>query len=161
MNTHFTFDCHTVAETQALAAIIGAVVEGGDVIEFVSDLGGGKTTFIKGLAKAMGVEDLVQSPTFTISQLHNAAHGLELHHFDFYRLTEPGVMRAELAESLAQPRVVTVIEWGEIMHDILPKNRTTIKLTVPQGETRVIEISCPQGHIAKALLNYRESRPVT
>lgn len=157
MQTAFTFSCPTIADTQALAAIIGGAVKGGDVFELTSDLGGGKTTFTKGLAKGMGVEDLVQSPTFTISQLHKAAHGLELHHFDFYRLTEPGVMRQELAESLAQPNVVTVIEWGEIMHNILPDHRITVKLSVPKDETRAIEITCPQEHIAKALYNYQHT----
>ena len=153
----FTFSCPTVADTQALAATIGGAVKGGDMLELTSDLGGGKTTFTKGLAKGMGVEDLVQSPTFTISQLHKAAGGLELHHFDFYRLTEPGVMREELAESLAQPNVVTVIEWGDIMHDILPAHRLTIHFSVPTEETRIIKIACPQEYIAKALYNYQHS----
>jgi tRNA threonylcarbamoyladenosine biosynthesis protein TsaE len=160
MNTTFTFSCPTIAETQALAAVIGGAVQSGDVLELTSDLGGGKTTFVKGLAKGMGVEDLIQSPTFTISQLHKAANGLELHHFDFYRLTEPGIMSAELAESIEQPNVVTAIEWGEMMHDILPKNRLTISLTVPAEETRVITIVCPVPHIAEALYNYQHTRKI-
>ena len=158
MPSQFQFSCPTLADTQALAAIIGAVVKGGDVIELSSDLGGGKTAFVKGLARGMDIDDIVQSPTFTISQLHNARDGLELHHFDFYRLTEPGVIRAELAESLEQPNVVTAIEWGEIMHDILPKNRTTIHISVPTEETRLITIDCPTDHIAKSLYNYQHTR---
>lgn len=158
MNHQFTFNCPTIADTQSLAAVIGGVVIGGDVLELTSDLGGGKTTFVKGLGKGMGVPDVVQSPTFTLSQLHKADRGLELHHFDFYRLDEPGVMRAELAESLHQPNVVTVIEWGDIVHDILPKNRVTIHISVAEyDETRSITIDCPQEHIAKALYNYQRN----
>lgn len=158
-NKHnFTFTCPTIADTQSLAAVIGGVVEGGDVLEFTSDLGGGKTTFVKGLGKGMGVQDVVQSPTFTLSQLHKADRGLELHHFDFYRLDEPGVMSAELAESLQQPNVVTAIEWGDIVHDILPKDRTTIHISVAEhDETRIIRITSPTEHIAKALYNYQHN----
>src|ERR1700738_2881383 len=88
----FNFTCTTATDTQALAKTIGAAVKGGDVFAFKSDIGGGKTTFVKGLAVGMGVTDVVQSPTFTISQIHQAKRGLELHHFDFYRLNDAGVM---------------------------------------------------------------------
>lgn len=157
-HSQFTFSCPTIADTQAVAAAIGAAVQGGDVIELTSDLGGGKTTFVKGLAKGMGVTDVVQSPTFMLSQLHNASRGLELHHFDFYRLSEPGVMSAELAESLHQPNAVTAIEWGDIVHDILPATRTTINLSVPTDETRVIKVATQSEPIAKALYNYQQNR---
>lgn len=158
MKHNFTFSCPTIADTQALGAVIGGAVQGGDVLEFTSDLGGGKTTFVKGLGKGMGVTDVVQSPTFTLSQLHKADRGLELHHFDFYRLDEPGVMSAELAESLHQPNVVTAIEWGDIVHNILPQDRVTIHISVAQNdETRIITIDCPKEHIAQALYNYQQN----
>lgn len=158
MKNNFTFTCKTIADTQALAAAIGAVVKGGDVIELTSDLGGGKTTFTKGLGRGMGVTDVVQSPTFTLSQLHNADRGLELHHFDFYRLDEPGVMSAELAESLHQPNAVVALEWGDIVHGILPEARVTVHIGVAKDdETRIIRIDAPQEHIARALYNYQQN----
>ncbi len=160
MQNQFTFTCPAINDTQALAAIIGAAVKGGDVIELTSDLGGGKTTFVKGLAKGMGVTDVVQSPTFMLSQLHKAARGLELHHFDFYRLSEAGIMSAELAESLHQPNAVVAIEWGEIVHDVLPAARTTIRLSVPTEETRVISIERAPEHIAQALYNYQQNKDI-
>ncbi len=155
----FKFSCATIEDTQALAAIIGTAVKGGEVIEFKSDLGGGKTTFVKGLAKGMGVTDVVQSPTFIISSLHHGARGLELHHFDFYRLTDPGIMSAELAESLHQNNAVVAVEWGDIVHNVLPKDHMTINLSVPTGETRVISINLPKAyrHVVKALSNYQEN----
>ena len=79
-----SFVCRSAEETKKLAATIGSVVRGGEILAFHSDLGGGKTTFVKGLAQGMGVKDIVQSPTFTLSQLHKADRGLELHHYDFY-----------------------------------------------------------------------------
>lgn len=162
MSHQFQFVCKTVDETKALAAIIGGAVKGGEVIEFYSDLGGGKTTFAKGLGEGMGVDDVVQSPTFVISQLHKADRGLELHHFDFYRLNEAGVMSAELAESLAQPNAVVAVEWGDIVHDVLPKDVIKISLSTPQDEDRVIRIDCPPkfDHIRQALQNYQQNRKV-
>lgn len=158
MNAQFQFVCKTPEETQALAAVIGAAVRGGEVIEFNSDLGGGKTCFVKGLARGMGVTSIVQSPTFVISQVHKAAGGRELHHFDFYRLDDPGIMRAELAESLHQNNAVVAIEWGDIVHNILPDARIKIQLSVPEAETRVISIVLPPAcdHITRALQAYKE-----
>jgi tRNA threonylcarbamoyladenosine biosynthesis protein TsaE len=162
MNPQLQFVCKTVDDTKALAAVIGRAVRGGEVIEFHSDLGGGKTTFVKGLADGMGVQDVVQSPTFVISQLHKADRGLELHHFDFYRLTEPGVMRAELAESLTQPNVVVAVEWGDLVADVLPKEGISITLSTPKDEERVISIVCPGkfDHIRQALQNYQQNRKI-
>lgn len=150
----FDFTCNTAADTQRLAKTIGTAVKGGDVFAFKSDIGGGKTTFVKGLAVGMGVTDVVQSPTFTISQIHKADRGLELHHFDFYRLSDAGVMRAELAESLAQPNAVVAIEWGDIVHDILPNDEIIITLrSTDNDETRHISIDVPadKPHIATVL----------
>jgi tRNA threonylcarbamoyladenosine biosynthesis protein TsaE len=158
MTGQFSFVCPTVDDTKALAAVIGGVVKGGDVLTFTSDIGGGKTTFVKGLATGMGVTDLVQSPTFTISQLHKAERGLELHHFDFYRLDDPGVVAAELAESLVQSNAVTAVEWGDVVHDALPASRIVVSITTPHDEDRVISIDCPANaeHIRQALQGYQE-----
>ncbi len=79
--------------TQSLAQSLGKFMRGGEIIDLVSDVGGGKTTFTKGLARGLLVEEVVQSPTFTISRLYHARDGLELHHFDFYRLPEAGDSR--------------------------------------------------------------------
>jgi len=153
----FTFVAPTIPDTQAVAEAMGRVVRGGEVIELTSDLGGGKTTFMKGFARGMGVTEVVQSPTFNICLVHKGANDLELHHFDFYRLNEPGVMRAELAESLAQPNTVVAIEWGDIVHDVLPEDHISITLSVPQEEKRIIAVTCTQNHIAKALYDYQQN----
>lgn len=156
----FTFTCKTVEDTQALAAAIGSVVKGGEVLAFHSDLGGGKTAFVKGLARGMEVEGVVQSPTFTISQIHAAGRGLELHHYDFYRLGEAGIMSAELAESLDQPNVVVAIEWGDIVRSVLPEHYIHIMLGTQDNEARLITIECPpaDNHVIKALQNYQQNR---
>ncbi len=155
----YTFVCPTAADTQALAAVVGQAAKGGEVIEFKSDLGGGKTAFVKGLARGMGVTDIIQSPTFVISQLHKATAGRELHHFDFYRLTDAGIMSAELAESLTQPNAVVAIEWGDIVHDIIPTDHMTITLMMQANDRRVIKVDIPDAYdyIRLALTGYQQS----
>jgi tRNA threonylcarbamoyladenosine biosynthesis protein TsaE len=128
--------------TLAIAAAVGSKLRGGEVIELVSDLGGGKTTFIKGLAKGLGSNDLVHSPSFTLSNEY-AGDKLRLYHFDFYRLNEAGIMREELAEALADKQAVVAVEWPQIIEDVLPENRLIIKIK-PTGETsRHLEINYP------------------
>lgn len=117
----------------AFAERLGKRLRGGEVIELISDLGGGKTTFVRGLARGIGSQDQVTSPTFTINNVYQGAK-LTLYHFDFYRLSEPGVMRDELAEILQDPQAVTVIEWGEMVHDVLPNDKLTMTITAT-GET--------------------------
>jgi tRNA threonylcarbamoyladenosine biosynthesis protein TsaE len=121
---------------------IGHKLRGGEVIELLSDLGGGKTAFVRGLAKGMGSKDNVRSPSFTLSNQYHAGK-LTLHHFDFYRLQEPGIMERELAEVLEDPQAVAVIEWGGIAEAVLPSDRLTVQIK-PTGETsRQLNFSCP------------------
>lgn len=122
-----TFHTNSAEETEALAERIGRQLRGGEVIEFISDLGGGKTTFTRGLARGLGSKDLVASPTFTISKLYEGG-GLQLAHFDFYRLAEPGLIEHELQDYLSDNQSVTVVEWGAVVAHVLPKERLTIRL---------------------------------
>lgn len=132
----------------AIGSAIGAVLKGGETIELKSDLGGGKTALTKGIAAGMESKDTVQSPTFTVSRIYKAHDGLELHHFDFYRLSDPGVMAAELAESLNDSRAVVVVEWSDIVADILPAERITITLTATGEDTRLLELYLPDAYTA-------------
>lgn len=132
----------TPEETEALAERIGQALRGGESIELISDLGGGKTAFVRGLARGIGSHDHVASPTFTVSREYTSKN-LTLYHFDFYRLQEPGVMLAELAELLVDPRGVVVIEWSDIVQHILPEQRITIELTVTGETSRAIVITYP------------------
>lgn len=123
------------------------------MIELVSDLGGGKTTFVRGLARGMGSDDRVSSPTFTLSNVYKGRQ-LTLNHFDFYRLSEPGIMREELAEVLADPEAVTVIEWADIVHDVLPEERLALHITAT-GETSRhydIQVSKPLQYVVEGLV---------
>lgn len=138
----FSVTTNSVEETASLAQAVALNLRGGEDIELLSDVGGGKTMFVKGLAKGMGITETVQSPTFTISQIYEAPNGLELHHFDFYRLSEPGVMRAELAESVASERAVVVVEWAEIVADVLPEDRLRVTIKSTGDNSRQFTFAC-------------------
>lgn len=128
-------------EMQAFGEKIGRVLRGGEVIELIGDVGAGKTTLTKGVARGLGVAEVVQSPTFTISRQYDARDGLLLAHYDFYRLTDAGIMTSELHETIALPHAVTVIEWSAIVNGVLPPDRLviTIGLTGETGRSVTVE----------------------
>lgn len=113
------------------------------MIELLSDLGGGKTTFVRGMVRGMASADAVASPTFTISRIYHAGK-LEVHHFDFYRLSEPGLIAAELAEATSDPHIVTVIEWADIVQDVLPKERLRVTIRHTPAGTRQLIFHAPR-----------------
>lgn len=130
-------------DTIQLAEKIGQRVIGGEVIELVSDLGGGKTTFVRGLAKGMGSDELVHSPSFTLSNTYKAK-GLWLYHFDFYRLEEPGIVRNELDELIGDDKAVIVIEWAAIVEDILPNDKLNVTIQTIGETVRSVRLSYPR-----------------
>lgn len=124
---------------------LGERLHGGEVIELVGDVGAGKTTLVKGIGLGLGVDEDVQSPSFTISRVYQARDNLELHHYDFYRLSDAGVMRYELAESINDPRVATVIEWADTVQQVLPDDHYRIHIRyTPDGEGRELDIQAPE-----------------
>jgi len=122
-------------ETFALAANIASNLRGGEVFELISDLGGGKTAFVKGLADGLGSDDEVTSPSFTINNTYRTPK-YTLQHFDFYRLQDAGIMKDELKEFLDDKSNIVVIEWGEIVHDILPPDRIRCSIEVTGENAR-------------------------
>lgn len=131
-------------ETKQLGERIGAQLKGGEIFEFVSDLGGGKTTFVSGLSKGFGSFDPVASPSFAICFVYARPDKKELHHFDFYRLNDPGVVANELAEVEGDPDIVVAVEWGEIVHNVLPKERVVIKISSSSEEERIFTFQYPE-----------------
>lgn len=106
----------------------------------MSDIGGGKTTFTHGLAQGIGSNDHVSSPTFTISKRYKGKN-LTIEHFDFYRLSDAGLIKNELADYIGREDTVVAVEWPDIIEDVLPSDRITIKLTATDDTTRLIEVT--------------------
>ena len=126
-----------------LGLTLGRALRGGECIELVGDVGTGKTTLTKHIARGLNIDEDVQSPSFTISRTYPARDGIELHHYDFYRLHDAGIMRHELAESIHQLNVVTVVEWGGSVSDVLPVSRMSIRLNHDDETTRECDITIP------------------
>lgn len=127
-------------QTKQLGERLGRLLNGGEVIELVGDVGAGKTTFTKGLAKGLGITDDVQSPSFTVSRVYQARDDLTVAHYDFYRLSDPGIMANELAEVIHDQKVVTIVEWATIVKNVLPNDHITISLTAPSVTSRQIAL---------------------
>lgn len=107
------------------------------VIELVGDVGVGKTTFVRGLAEGLGIKEPVTSPSFTISKAYALPSGGELIHYDFYRLSEPGLMMDDLLEKINDKNNIVVIEWGKSVANLLPEKRIKLKLKYTE-EGRII-----------------------
>lgn len=112
------------------------------VIELIGDVGAGKTTLTRGLAEGLGVKEPVTSPSFTIAKRYHFPAPKNqvgtLVHYDFYRLPDPGIMYEELAETIADPLSIAVIEWGESVSDLLPKEHIVLHLKINDDNTRTI-----------------------
>lgn len=130
------------AATERLGEAMGKRLRGGETIELVSDLGGGKTTFVRGLARGFGSTDRVSSPTFTISHEYKAGDR-RLYHFDFYRLNEAGIVADELAEAAHDAKASVVVEWGDIVADVLPADRITITIKATAEHDRELTLTYP------------------
>ncbi len=132
-----TFETATVTETEQIAELFGRMLTGGEVVLLQGEMGAGKTHFCKGLAKGLGVDDVVTSPTFA---LHNSYKGrLTLNHFDFYRIDDPA--EAEilgLDEFFYDKQGVSVIEWGDNVKDLIPPTRITVTIDKIGGDSRRI-----------------------
>lgn len=132
---------------------------GAKVIELVGDVGTGKTTLTQGIAEGLGVKETVTSPSFTISKVYalpgrggavkdgskdENAGDMEpsgrLVHYDFYRLPEPGLMAEDLAENLANPQNVVVVEWAGEVDQVLPEERTRVTIKYNDDGSREVEI---------------------
>jgi len=128
------------------------------VFELIGDVGAGKTTFTRGLAEGLKVQEPVTSPSFTISKryafpiLENCCKNYntsdsnsdnlagQLIHYDFYRLDDPGIMRDELAEALAEPNSVIVVEWGSDVADLLPLDKIRLEIFLCEDGSRTVKI---------------------
>lgn len=145
------FKSNSANITVALGECLGSLLEGGEVVECHSDLGGGKTTLVTGIAKGFGALDPVSSPSFTICNTYQRDDSKQLQHFDFYRLSEPGIMRNELSEVIGDPDCVTVVEWGDSVEDILPQDRIKIKIVSVSENEREISFNILDDKLSSGL----------
>ena len=114
-------------QTYDLGVRIGQKARAGDVFTLVGDLGVGKTVFTTGLAWGLGIEEPVNSPTFTIVQIYEEGR-LPLYHFDVYRIGDVEEMEEIGYEDYIYGEGVSLIEWANLISEILPEHYTEIKI---------------------------------
>lgn len=137
---HIELTSKSAEQTMKFAETIGKNLKGGEVLELIADVGGGKTTFVRGLAKGAGSKNHVSSPTFTISKVYKT-QTFEIVHFDFYRLEEVGLIEYEIQEAIFDPSTVIVVEWSDVIKHILPDERLTVQIQSDSEDTRILNLS--------------------
>jgi tRNA threonylcarbamoyladenosine biosynthesis protein TsaE len=142
-----THTIHTLEDLQVFAEqflheISQADFTGATVVGISGDLGAGKTTFVQTLAKFLGVQDVVTSPTFTIMKGYETADTAPFNtliHMDAYRIEDQEELRPlRLAEIFEQPKTLVCVEWAERIFEALPPNTHFLSFAMPDAESRQI-----------------------
>ena len=134
------FITHSPEETRALGGRLADVLTGGEVIAFTGDLGAGKTAFVSGMARALGVEERVTSPTFTIVNEYEGGR-LPLFHFDMYRLGSADELFHIGWEDYLARNGVCAVEWSENVEEAIEVDAIRVSITRGEDEnSRVIQI---------------------
>ena len=120
---------------------LGKLLCGGEIIELIGDVGAGKTTLVKGIAVGLGVNEYVQSPSFTINRIYDGRDDIKLSHYDFYRLENAGIMGNELKEAVDDNKTVVIVEWAGAVSEVLPTDRLSINMISPTENSRKLSIN--------------------
>jgi len=126
-------------ETEALAARLAAALEPGDVVLIAGELGAGKTTFVRGACRALGVTGRVTSPTFTIGQRYDG--DVPVSHLDLYRLADLGGEDPALLADYLTPERIAFVEWPEVADGALGRPvAARVQLAHGGGDVREVAI---------------------
>ena len=119
------YETNSPEETFAIAKRLGEQAQPGTVYTMTGDLGVGKTVFAQGLASGLGIEEAINSPTFTIVQVYDEGR-LPFYHFDVYRIGDIEEMEEIGYEDYFYGDGVCLVEWAELIEELLPKNRVEL-----------------------------------
>jgi tRNA threonylcarbamoyladenosine biosynthesis protein TsaE len=117
---------HSAEQTVEIGKALGNILDSGDLICLTGDLGTGKTAFTNGIAAALGIKGYITSPTFTIVNEYEGR--VPLYHFDVYRIADPEEMFEIGFEEYLDSSGIVVIEWADLIKDILPCDRIWVKI---------------------------------
>ncbi|MCI8647119.1 MAG: tRNA (adenosine(37)-N6)-threonylcarbamoyltransferase complex ATPase subunit type 1 TsaE [Firmicutes bacterium] len=124
-------------ETAKFGLDLGMSLQKGDIVALIGDLGTGKTALTKAVARGMGITETITSPTFTIVQEYTSGR-LPLYHFDVYRIQDPEDMYELGYEEYFFGEGVCVIEWADLIEELLPEEAKVIRLEYGAGESERI-----------------------
>lgn len=127
-------------EISAAAKQFAAQIKKGDVYAFYGNMGAGKTTFIKAVCETLGVDDVVTSPTFAIvNEYTSTLLSAPVYHFDFYRIKKLEEVYDMGYEDYFYGNGVCMIEWPELVEDLLPEDVIKVNITVEEDGTRIVK----------------------
>lgn len=121
------YETNSEEETRKIGRMLAERAMPGDVFTLVGDLGVGKTVLTKGFARGLGIQDHVNSPTFTIVQEYEGGR-LPFYHFDVYRIADPDELQMIGFDDYIFGRGVCLIEWANLIEEVLPDRRTEIRI---------------------------------
>lgn len=127
-----------------LGRSIGALCRSSDVISLRGSLGAGKTVFAKGVARALGIEEAIVSPTFTLVQEYDGR--IPMYHMDLYRITSEEDFQMIGGEDMLYSDGVCLIEWSEIINDMLPDGTLFVQIAVNSDQSRTVTLT-GSGHL--------------
>ena len=126
---------HNENETKQIASLLASKLQRGDIVVLSGDLGSGKTKFTEGFLSHWGLEDEISSPTFTIVNEHKQ-NDTSIYHLDVYRLADMGEFYA-IGGTEYFTNGICVIEWGELIEDILPQNYIKISFSKDENDDSI------------------------
>ena len=132
------FLSHHVDKTLEIGKTIGSLLRKGDVVSLRGPLGAGKTILAKGIALALNIEEPITSPTYTLIQEYQG--NLTLYHMDLLRIDSLEDFEMLGAEEMLYGEGGTLIEWSEIIEDILPENTIRITISIDKNQQRIISV---------------------
>ena len=135
----FNFVSHSEDETKEIARKLASKLENKDIVVLSGDLGSGKTKFTEGLLSYWGLQDEISSPTFNIVNEHKIDN-INLYHLDVYRLENKGEFYS-IGGTEYFTTGICVIEWGELIEDILPPNYIKIKFSKDENDDSIRYLS--------------------
>lgn len=158
MNTVVKYSQSTASTAQSLqlGRDLSALLRLGDVVEFVGDLGGGKTTMIKGIAQGLGITQTVTSPTYNIQRSYRIPDGGTLEHYDLYRLGDDEILLSEMREVIEFGQSIICVEWANHFGEHLLSDRFVVRIRHIDEDRREIDIQATgetASHRLQSLIN--------
>ncbi len=132
------FVTRSVQETEELGYRLGTRLKAGQVVSLRGSLGAGKTVLAKGIARSLGITEAIVSPTFTLVQEYDGT--LPLYHMDLYRIADSGDFEMFGGEEMLYGKGVTMVEWSEVIQDMLPQDTIYVTVTIKPDQSRNISI---------------------
>ena len=127
-------------ETERLAARLAALLRGGEIVFLRGPIGAGKTVFVKGIARALGLKSSPTSASFSLMKEYKNKK-FRLFHIDLFRLEENEVFNLGFEEMLEDEHAIILAEWPDPIRHMLPQDRLEMKFVLKEGDGRVIEMS--------------------